>query len=53
MSDDDARDFARKLITVLKDWRVAAKQQGISDASIKAMEPAFRHGLENFQEALR
>jgi hypothetical protein len=40
-------------MAVLKNWRVAAKQQGISDASIKAMEPTFRHGLENLQGALR
>lgn len=48
---DEARGYARRLTTVLQGWQVVARQQGISDASIKAMEPGFARGISNLVAA--
>jgi serine/threonine-protein kinase HipA len=52
VSKTEAKGYARRLAAVLRRWQVTARQQGISDASIKAMEPGFARGISNLEAAI-
>ena len=52
VSRTEARGYARRLAAVLRRWQVTARQQGISDASIKAMEPGFARGISHLEAVI-
>ncbi len=45
----EARGYVHRLAAVLRHWQAVARQRGISDASIRAMEPGLAHGIANLE----
>lgn len=52
VSRPEAIAYMHRLAAVLKQWQATARQQGISDASINAMDAAFSRGIRNLEEAV-
>ncbi len=48
----EARSYAQRLAAVLRHWQTIARQQGISKASILAMQSGFSRGISNLESAL-
>lgn len=53
VSTTEGKRYARKLAAVLQRWQITARQQGVCDASIKAMEPGLSRGISNLEAAAR
>lgn len=49
----EAKRYVRRLAAVMKQWQSAARRQGISEASIGAMDSCFSRGIRNLEAAAR